>query len=30
MKLRTILSIATVFMAFFTIAVWRTPMDGEN
>jgi len=30
MKLRTILTVGTVFMALFTIAVWRTPMRGES
>jgi hypothetical protein len=30
MKLRTILTIGTVFMALFTIAVWKSPIRGEN
>jgi hypothetical protein len=29
MKLRTICAVATIFMAFFTIAVWKSPMRGE-
>jgi hypothetical protein len=30
MKLRTILTIGTVFMALFTIAVWKSPTQGGN
>jgi len=30
MKLRTILAIATVFMALFTVAVWKAPLKDEN
>jgi hypothetical protein len=26
MKLRTICAVATIFMAFFTIAVWKSPV----
>jgi hypothetical protein len=29
MKLRTICAVATIFMAFFTVAVWKSPMRGE-
>jgi hypothetical protein len=29
MKLRTICAVATIFMAFFTIAVWKSPTRGE-
>jgi hypothetical protein len=30
MKLRTICAVATIFMAFFTVAVWKSPMRGEH
>jgi len=30
MKLRTICTVATIFMAFFTVAVWKAPMRGKN
>jgi len=30
MKLRTILSVATIFMVFITVAAWKTPIRGEN
>ena len=30
MKLRTILSVATIFMVFITVAAWKTPLRGEN
>jgi hypothetical protein len=26
MKLRTVCAVATIFMAFFTIAVWKSPL----
>jgi len=26
MKLRTVCAMATVFMAFFTVAVWKSPI----
>jgi hypothetical protein len=29
MKLRTICAVATIFMAFFTVAVWKSPTRGE-
>lgn len=25
MRLRTVLTVATIFLAFFTVAVWRAP-----
>jgi len=30
MKLRTICVVATIFMAFFTVAVRKSPVQGEN
>jgi hypothetical protein len=30
MKLRTICTVATIFMAFFTVAVWKAPMREKN
>jgi hypothetical protein len=29
MKLRTVFAVATIFMAFFTVAVWKAPQT-EN
>jgi hypothetical protein len=30
MKLRTICTVVTIFMAFFTVAVWKAPMREKN
>jgi hypothetical protein len=30
MKLRTVCAMATIFMAFFTIAVWKSPVSDGN
>ncbi|HEY6129997.1 MAG TPA: hypothetical protein VIW23_17630 [Candidatus Acidoferrum sp.] len=29
-KLRTICTVATIFMAFFTIALWKSPVRSEQ
>jgi hypothetical protein len=30
MKLRTVCAMATIFMAFFTIALWKSPVVGNE
>ncbi len=30
MRLRTIVSLATLFMVFFTVAVWKAPQRAAN